>query len=245
MIKLFIVLVLMTYSFLTFSYSVMPENDLWKEDHIWKSDSNLDEAMFNKIIDLGKEIYDPVAESYNETLTINKKWDNPTVNANMSRWWNVTINMYGGLARRPEINPEAFALVLCHELGHAYGGNPYLRPWSKISAEGQADYYGAKECLNKITSKLNLEGYTFDLTDYMLDTCEGRDSCVRGLSAGQSLGHLLSVIKEQPIPNYETPDETIVDKTKLSYPNTVQCRLDTYHNGVLNKTRPRCWYKPE
>ena len=46
-------------------------------------------------------------------------WKNDTVNANaQQRGRNWIVNMYGGLARRPEIFFRRFAMVLCHELGH-------------------------------------------------------------------------------------------------------------------------------
>ena len=73
------------------------------------------------------------------------------VNANCMRNNGVvTVNMYGGLARRPEVTPEGFALVLCHELGHAYGGTPYIFQQAQIAAEGQADYYGEQTCLKAL-----------------------------------------------------------------------------------------------
>lgn len=227
----------------------MEENDLWKEDGMFR-DAGLTEEMFNRIIDIGHKLYKPFADANNETLRINNKWSDSTVNANVSRFFGtVTINMFGGLARRPEVNPEGFALVLCHELGHAYGGTPYLSAWQKMSAEGQADYYGAMECHHKLMDILKLEGYDIEPTTYMESVCEENfegdraELCVRDLVGGQSLGHLLSVMKEEAIPNYETPDPYVTDKTMTSYPKTIQCRLDTYLNGSLKANRPACWFK--
>ena len=231
------------------NHTFVEENDLWMEDG--KSDNSIvTEEMFNRIIDIGYEIYKPFADANNESLRINNKWSDSTVNANCSRFFgSVTINMFGGLARRPEVNPEGFALVLCHELAHAYGGRPYISAWRKMSAEGQADYYGAMECHHQVMDALELEGYDIEPTAYMEATCEENFEgdragiCIRDLVGGQSLGHLLSVIPEEAIPNYETPDPTVVDRTLTSYPETVQCRLDTYFNGSLGKNRPACWFK--
>lgn len=206
--------------------------------------------MFNKIIDAGLEVYKPFADRNNETLTINRKWDDSTVNANTSRFFgSVTLNMYGGLARRPEVTAEGFALVMCHELGHAYGGTPYIQEWQKMSAEGQSDYYGAKECLQKVLPKVEMPSVT--ATSYTERRCKERGAigtdvyniCIRQLDGSQSLGKLLAAIKKVPEPNFETPDTTVVTQTELSYPKTIQCRLDSYHNGTLLLDRPKCWFK--
>jgi len=230
------------------SQNALPDNDLWKEDKIDKT--NTGQEMFNKVIDATYKIYKPLADANNESLVINKKWSDSTVNANVTRYWGtVYINMYGGLFRRPETTVEGFALVLCHEIGHAYGGTPYIRAYNKLSAEGQADYYGAKECLHQVLKELNLSEYELEPTYFMEDTCEKAytgdraDSCVRSLIGGQSLGNLLATLRKVDQPSYQTPDPTVVEETLVSYPETVQCRLDTYLRGTLNQSRPNCWFK--
>ena len=225
--------------------SFMPKNDLHLEDVYFKS--NAGEEVFNKIIDIAKEEYQDEADANNERLIINKRWSDSTVNANVSRrWGTVYINMYGGLYRRPEVTPEAFALVVCHELGHAYGGRPYIAPSARLSAEGQSDYYGARSCLRRVMQHFeeSPESIGMDLP-YAEEVCEEDDEeCARGLKAGFGLGWLLQVLMDEPRISYETPDEVEVDQMELSYPKTVQCRLDTYRAGILDEPRPRCWFKP-
>ena len=226
-------------------YRFMEDNDLNTEDSGFMA--NVSEEQFRGIIKAAKALYDPMAARKNETLVINANWDDSTVNANCSRsGGTVTVNMYGGLARRPEVTPEGFALVLCHEIGHAYGGEPYIRVWDEIAAEGQADYYGAQTCLNKVLASIDYDKGSLDATDYIQSRCRkmsSYDTCVRQLESGMSLGRLLSAMKKSSIPDYETPDPTVVPRTLTSYPKTIQCRLDTYHNGALNLPRPACWYK--
>ena len=224
--------------------SFMPENDLHLEDVYFKSAAG--EEMFDRIIDIAAEEYRGLADDNNERLIINKRWNDSTVNADVSRrWGTVYINMYGGLYRRPEVTPEAFALVVCHELGHAYGGSPYIYRSTEMSAEGQADYYGARECLRRVISHFEEtpEAAEMDLP-YAEDVCE-EEGCVRGLKAGYGLGWLLQALTGEDSVSYETPDETEVSETELSYPATTQCRLDTYRAGILYEERPRCWFKPE
>ena len=223
--------------------SFVPDNDLWKEDGFINGD--VTEAVFKEIIALAHEIYDPIATQWEETLTINAKWDDPTVNANASRdgqGW-TEINMFGGLARRQEVIPEGFALVLCHELNHLYGGAPYIEPSVYMSAEGQSDWMGAGWCLKNIVEKLSTKGQ-FTPTEYMKTVCENKETCLRQLGAGISLGSLLSKLNGDRLPSYETPDKTVVKRTNTSYPKTTQCRVDTYLNGALKRDRPLCWFKP-
>lgn len=236
-----------------FSRQWVEDNDLWMEDSLDATRGTTQE-QFNQVIDLGLEFYKPVAAENQETLRINRRWDDATVNANCSRMWGgVSINMYGGLARRDEVTAEGFALVLCHELGHAYGGTPYLSEYNKMSAEGQSDWWGAGECLKKVLSKLpeNDKSYS-GLTPFVEAKCAEKAAvdtpeykiCLRGMSASMSLGTLLSVLKKEPTPSAETPDTTVVETLNLSYPATIQCRYDNYFLGTLGMDRPLCWFKP-
>ncbi len=235
------------------NHSFMPENDLWRED-ILESVPNITQDMFNQVIAAGREIYAPAAAARGERLTINALWDNSTVNAGARRMSKeVTINMYGGLARRDEITVEGFALVLCHELSHAYGGEPFIKPLAEMSAEGQADYMGAKECLAKILPMIATSNDDMLISDNgsTQKICDARFSenpsehtfCLRKFSAGFSLGRLLSKVKNDATPQYDTPDSTVVTETLLSYPATVQCRIDTYASGFSGWTQPSCWFK--
>jgi hypothetical protein len=237
-------------SFAKTTHQIFPDNDLWKEDTL--DNKSIDtQIVFDKINDIAYSLYKPFADANNEQLVINHKWTDSTVNANCLRSGGVvTVNMYGGLARRPEIGPEGFALVVCHELGHAYGGKPYIQVNNRMSAEGQADYYGAKDCQKKVIALLKLETTVIPETSFMTKACsevfvdeKEADICVQALIGGQELGNLLAVLKKEPTPNYETPDPYVIPQTTTTYAKTTQCRLDTYLAGTLNKVRPACWFK--
>ena len=225
-------------------HQFMPENDLYKEDVQFYSLNGATEQQFHYIIQIGRELYEPIARQWGETLYINELWSDSTVNA--SAWrdgrGNTEIMMYGGMARRPEVLPLSFALVLCHELSHLYGGTPYIEPQLYMSAEGQSDYMGAGWCLRNIAEKLG-DSTPFPTTTYMKQLCGSNRVCLQRLGAANGLGQLLAKLNNQPAPRFETPDRTVVNRTELSYPRTTQCRLDTYRAGVLNQARPRCWFK--
>lgn len=220
----------------------MPENDLWQEDGF--VDNGMTEAIYNEIIDIGYELYAPVAQKWEEKLTITRRWTDSTVNA--SSWrdgqGNTEIIMYGGLSRRSEVIKMSFALVLCHEIMHLYGGAPYIDRELRIGAEGTADYMGAGECLQNIANRLSDD--MFDATPYMLQVCKNNDLCLRRLAGANGLGKLLAKLSGDPTPKFETPDPNQVKQTEVSYPRTTQCRLDTYFNATFSQERPRCWYKP-
>lgn len=223
-------------------HSFMPENDLWREDNFALLGSEMTEELFTEIIRIGGDLYAPVARQWGENLYINELWWDSTVNA--SAWrdgrGNTEIRMYGGLSRRPEVTPLSFALVLCHELGHLYGGTPYIEPRLYLSAEGQADHFGAGWCLKNIAQQLN-DGYYYQPTTYMNQLCRGDSICVKEMVAAQGLGNLLARLGNQAAPRFETPDQTVVRQTNLSYPS-IQCRLDSYRTGILGQPRSRCWY---
>ncbi len=227
----------------------VPENSLWREDgpHLR---SNVSQPQFEALIKLGLDVYTPVAGKAKEKLAIKGLWKDSKVNAKVGRnGHNVTVTLYGGIARRPELTLDGLALVMCHELGHAYGGEPYLFPSYRMSAEGQADYYATNRCLNSILQNLAPTAES-DPTVFMERVCAERfgsgteyHGCLRALAAGESVGKLLSAITNEPEPNYETPDPRQVEETETSYPGTVQCRVDTYLRGLLREERPACWFK--
>jgi hypothetical protein len=221
----------------------MPDNDLWKEDNLALAGNEMTEELFTEIIRIGGDLYSPIAQQWGENLYINEMYYDSTVNA--SAWrdgrGNTEIRMYGGMARRAEVTPLSFALVLCHELGHLYALSPYIEPSLRLSAEGQADYGGAGWCLKNIAQQLN-DGYSYRPTSYMNQLCKSDSLCAKEMVAAQGLGTLLGRLGNQAAPRFETPDPYVTPTTMTSYPKTAQCRLDTYRSAILGQSRPRCWY---
>ena len=117
----------------------MPPNNLHLQDTILSS--NVTEEEFNAAIELVQDIYGPmIREVHGGRLRINGRWSNNTVNANASQFFGTwSVNMYGGLARRPEVTLDGFTMVICHEMGHHMGGYQFIANWA--ANEGQSDYY--------------------------------------------------------------------------------------------------------
>ena len=238
--------------------SFFPENNL-RIPVDTELPSNIDQQQFEDTIDAAVLAMDSVIKGHNESLEVNRYWEDETVNASMTRYGStVLVNMYGGLARHPLVKMESFALVISHELSHAYcwvyNDNPvYLDQYRKICSEGNADYDGAGSIVPLVLDELVKKGYQIDLssTEFIDKKCsefskaepKAYSLCVMGLNAGQQLADLLAELSEEEKPNYETPDQTVVTRTARSYPSTVQCRLDNYFTGTLHLPYSKCWYK--
>lgn len=220
------------------------ENDLFLEDGLYFYSSGMTETVFNQIINIAEQLYAPVAQNWGERLRVVRLWQDGTVNAMAYRDGRgyAEVTLYGGLARRPELRPLSFALVICHEFSHLYSGAPYLDTRLRVSAESQSDWAGAGWCLRNITEKFP-DNVAIEVTAYMQKVCNSNSVCLRRLDAGNGLGALLARLNGDPVPRYETPDPTVVYQTNLSYAST-QCRTDCYRAGILWQERPRCWYRP-
>lgn len=131
------------------SFASLPDNDLWREDN--KILSNITEEEFYSVIDEMRAIYAPIIRGFGGWFVLSGNWDDSTVNAYASRSGaEYHVNMFGGLARRPEVTLDGFRMVICHEIGHHLGGFPN-EGWA--SYEGQSDYYATHACAKKIMSK--------------------------------------------------------------------------------------------
>jgi len=224
--------------------SFMPENTL----HLYppETESSMTEEEFSKIIDDIMAVYVPEAKKFGYNLIVDKLWKNNTVNAYASEYgttWKVA--MFGGLARRPEVTADGFALVVCHELGHHMGGYPaYPGEWA--SSEGNSDYWATQACARRVwgnSASKQLNEEAVDSVDHFAKAkCDqawslqgDRSLCYRIANASHGLAKLLG---GGTTPEFNTPDTTVVRSTYFKHPNG-QCRLDTYFAGGLCLTKHR------
>ena len=219
------------------------ENDLYIPANT-KNLTGINEAQFNAVIAKIETIYAPIVSSMGARLSIARKWNDGTVNANASRsGLNWKVNMYGGLARHQTVTEDGFSLVLCHEIGHHLGGAPkvanFLTKWA--SNEGQSDYFASLKCLRRVF--LNDDNATIissmqvpaPLTAACAKNHINRDEqaiCIRTGMAGMSVADLFAALRNSPPAKFETPDASVVNATNNSHP-AHQCRLDTFFQGSL------------
>lgn len=206
--------------------------------------SNVSRMQFNAIIDKAEKIYAPVIRAQGGKLVFNRLWKDETVNASANqdgKTW--TVNMYGGLARRPEVTPDGFAMVVCHELGHHLAGysfyNEIERSWA--ANEGQSDYFATHSCAKEMwkdepevnaRSREKVLPFAQQLCDMNYTQQADRDICYRASNGGLSLATLLAKLRESDAPKFETPDRSVVSETYDGHPEA-QCRLDTYLAGAV------------
>lgn len=228
----------------TLCQGFVPENDMRIPIGAFSA-GGITEAQFNAVIDRLIKIYGPEIQAMGNRLRVNRRWDDPTVNASAQRAGkDFILNMYGGLARHPATNVEGFALVACHEMGHHIGGAPkvagFMNSWA--SNEGASDYFATLKCLRRffaeddnaaILSQAELDETALDLCSSQHPNMVDRMLCLRNSIAGNSVAQLFQDLrKETVVPRYNTPDTKQVAKTDDKHPAT-QCRLDTYFQGAL------------
>lgn len=215
----------------------MPANNL----HLEELDGGITEAQFNSVIDRTIAIYGPIIAAHGATLNFSRLWNDNTVNASAdqpspSNWH---VNMYGGLARRPEVTEDGFAMVVCHELGHHIAGFPYVQQWA--ANEGQSDMHATGACATQLfATNLELAAIANEsVPDDMKAKCDAnhsadsaREICYRALAAGKSLADLLGALGNTGPVNFDTPDTTVVTRTNNAHPKA-QCRLDSYVAGAM------------
>ena len=224
---------------LTAQASILPENDLHLQDNVAFA-ANMTEEEFVEIIERVETYYNQIVESHGGRLLVEKKWNDSTVNAYAQRMGSTwKVSMFGGLARRPEVTPDGFMLVVCHELGHHLGGFPFSRGWA--ANEGQSDFFATQSCAKNIWGEDFATNATFRKSvhptakascDAIYEIEAEQDLCYRSTMAGRSLATLLGALRGSDAPSFDTPDTSEVARTFNAHP-AAQCRLDTYVNGAL------------
>jgi hypothetical protein len=221
------------------SADFLPPNNLHLQKKSKNARSNVSKEQFELAIAKATDLYKDVVESHDGQLSIVNNWDDETVNASASQFFGFwVVNMYGGLARRPEVTPDGFVLVLCHELGHHLGGYTFVSSWG--ANEGQADYFATHSCAKEFWGSEEEINATFResiaaapkaICDGVYTTEKEQNLCYRTLTASKSLADLLAALHEVTV-EFETPDESTVEATNHSHP-AAQCRLDTYAAGAV------------
>jgi hypothetical protein len=223
---------------------ILPPNHLDRLDDP-SAPSNITEEQFNAIVDHIVDMWQPIAESHHAKLVASKNWDDSTVNAYAQQSGpNWHVSFFGGLARRPELTPDAFALVVCHELGHHFGGYAFYGGYDWASAEGQADYFATQVCARRIWAKSpNNRRHFRDGLSRVQESCEQAWKnkndialCDRITDASLSLAKLFASLSRTPEPKVSTKDKSKVSTTYTGHPEA-QCRLDTYVSGAVCRAK--------
>jgi hypothetical protein len=204
-----------------------------------ESDTGIDEATFNRVLDKFASVYNSIVKKEGYSLVIVRKWKDETINASTTvRGKDWIINAYGGLARYPSMNAETYMMVMCHEMGHHLAGFP-AQGWA--SNEGQSDYYATMKCYRRLVESGYDDGlYNADVPKLVEEACSKQHKsldditvCKKGASIGYTLANILNSLSgSSNTVNFDTPDKSKVSKTNNAHPKA-QCRLDTYYAGAV------------
>ena len=260
-IFMMIVVFIVSGFFITQNSTFMPQNDLYKPLGL-RAIGGINESEFHLILDRFEEIYTPLVREQGGLLELKRYWESGIVNAQTSRSGDTwTIEVWGGIARHEAVNLDAFTLIMCHEFGHHFGGDPKMGFvfFNWVSVEGQADYYAAVKCFEMLTRHEDSVAIVNDMEIHAIpdNACSETYSdpneqamCKRVSMAGYYLGLLLQDAfpkgDSDPFPGYafwerkkedkpvsfDTPDNVAVWMTKKTHP-TPQCRVDTFFAGAL------------
>lgn len=206
--------------FISFSSFAHTESD---ELFISVDGPKIPKKRFTTIINSIDKLFSPYAAKNGRTLEFFTDYDADWPQGFARRWETDQVHIYGGLAALG--TEDVLGLVICHELGHLYGGVPYSDEYNKMSVEGQADYWATVECFSQLVPLLEKREGTIE---------------ERGVEAALVLTAFYADNRNLSHPDVRTPDTTVVTQVLRTHPSP-QCRLDTYVAGLYNFSRPACW----
>lgn len=163
-------------------------------------------------------------------VVLDAEWESPYFGAGIAYYENYFhLKIFAGTTRVEGMTMDAYAALVCHELGHIIGGAPYQTiqggEWS--SSEGQSDFFAASVCLPK----------------YFLDkNVSAKDIAARVEKAGYELFSSIGPYgspKELPIERH-IPFNYQVSETLINLYPSLQCRYETFRNP---SKRAECWFK--
>jgi hypothetical protein len=165
----------------------------------------------------------------------------------------MVVTLDKGLFINRRLSPDGLRLLICHELGHFFGGAPRRSApfeWDgpiapdgflNLSAEGQADTYASTTCFRALVTGQDHQAILKEeiISPRVRSLCASAhessadDALICKRTAVGAL-NMLQLAMDFPI-SLEEADRTVaVSMIRDSYPDR-QCRLDTFVAGALCK----------
>jgi hypothetical protein len=227
------------------------------------------EDTFNEVIDQIERLY---ADQPTKTIEVQRFWSpsgqvDSAIRFPYLTLENPIIKLTGAVPKSRFISREAYALLVCHEFGHHLAGGPSvgnarLVQWS--SAEGQADYWAASNCLKTYFAQeerelIHPEAVPNELAqkcDKNFTTEPAATICKKGILAALSLADYFVGTKNSKIDfRAKAPAATQLVRTFRQDAFRDQCRVETFLAGTFcpadswpkgclegDGARPACWY---
>lgn len=230
-------LTLLLASSLLFCFNVMANDNvsLWQKEIITQATS-----LFSPVSkkEFGKEF---------KTIIVN---DNSVSGSAEHTYNELILKINSGLLNSIRLTPDSLRMLICHELGHLFGGAPRKNipiEWdgptgidgrSLLSSEGQSDYYASAVCFKKLIAfdhKKYIPPFS-EIGPNLRQKCSSQNDiemCLRTALAGKSF---LNLVYDFDI-STEKMDDSISETMLYDiYPDR-QCRLDTIISGALCKSK--------
>ncbi|MCM2280370.1 MAG: hypothetical protein NDI61_00830 [Bdellovibrionaceae bacterium] len=239
---------------------LVPPNRLQIADDGGTTRGGMNQVRFNQVLKAALTTYEPIFRNNGQKLILRGLWKSGDVNAHaypgrdpievLERGGGSPeldlrfrrVDIYGGLARHPDMTADGLLMVICHEIGHHIGGMPAKFDSWGASNEGQSDYFAATKCMRKVLE--NVDNVAFlkrlPVDAGVRNRCTAAHSrnikdsalCIRTSMAGLALAKVLSDLGAEGRVDFRTPDRSVVAQTDNAHP-AAQCRLDTYFAGAL------------
>lgn len=194
----------------------------------------IDQTIFYTIPARIISLFYPEMQKNNQVIQLDARWDSPYFGAGITRDENIySMMILAGTTRIKDFTQDAYAALVCHELGHVLGGYPKQSiphaEWA--SSEGQSDYFAASVCLpryfkaiglgdDQISSKVEKAGFE------MLHSFKAFNSGVDDGFGNEIIRYYEHTYKAS---------STLINQ----YPS-LQCRYENFRDP---KQRPSCWFK--
>ncbi len=230
--------------------------------------TSVSKEEFDEVIRRMEEIFAPKALDRGRSLRITSLWDHHHEGAiyvdgtSSNTKWQIYIYNGGYTKTFSEtMTIDAAALLVCHELGHYFGGHPRrapyilaqfqidqgMKPWPPTSSEGQADYFATWKCLKEYFKRDDNVGITAltEVPSIVQNKCreiypnvQESSLCLRINRAALSYVQTLAAKRKRQgrdstAVSFDTPSPHIVSKTVINNYPDLQCRLDTFFQGSL------------
>ena len=154
----------------------------------------------------------------------------------------------------PNLPEDAYAKILCHELGHIFGETPAADQISQpISPEAESDYFASAVCLKKLFRAY--PSRTIQMVDPMVSMnclsvykdAQERELCERIAMSGLNFFTALrtSLLKTKAIMSSDTfyaqPDFSKKETRYFDFYPSLQCRTETIAAGAYCDTSENLW----
>lgn len=221
----------------------------FRVESVFAENSKLND--FEKIIGIVEQTYDDeIVTKYNNPLVVEKMWNISQVvfEANLVKGKPV-IYLGGGSLKLPAYTTDIFTIILCHEIGHLIGGEPYKSGHHyKSSVEGQADYF-AIGCARKVFQESGITPENNKLSEAkkteISDFCKEYRPSLSTQSECQHLGEAAYsslMLGEDVGIDFDFHEKSTLDET-LNHRPSQRCQLKTFFAAMVGGPRPGCWFK--